>query len=255
VPVNAVGGATLCTPTCGFDFYPALSIVDNSSHGFYTDFIDACRAGTVSPCDAMNAIFSIDDLGDYFSGEGSIFVIGDVSGRDLSATGTIFGEGGISLGRGSVAPGNVDITGQYQKNGTCVTGCAAATATSTGRAVVSYSAQETVSTIEDFGEAQLANGQAYVRLGADFANVIDQKPNYLVFITPEGDNRGVYVSNKTRTGFAVHEGQGGRSNFMFSYRIVAKRYGESAARLPAVTLEPKDRFTPHSQRSGASGFR
>jgi hypothetical protein len=58
-------------------------------------------------------------------------------------------------------------------------------------------------------------------LSADFANVIDSRTNYMVFITPEGDNRGVYVADITHAGFSVHESQGGRSTLMFSNRIVA----------------------------------
>ncbi len=123
-------------------------------------------------------------------------------------------------------------------SGTCVAGCSAATATSPGRSIASYSAQETAPTIEDFGEAQLVNGRAYVALSADFANVMDGRSNYMVFLTAEGDNRGLYVGNKARTGFSVHESQAGRSTLPFSYRIVAKRYGSISARLPLVAVPP-----------------
>jgi hypothetical protein len=75
---------------------------------------------------------------------------------------------------------------------------------------------------EDFGTAKLKNGRATVKLDRDFAKVI--KPaGYHVFVTPEGDCRGLYVRGKTAAGFEVRELGGGKSNVAFSYRIVGKR--------------------------------
>jgi hypothetical protein len=90
--------------------------------------------------------------------------------------------------------------------------------------------------MDDFGEAQLVSGRAVVRLSADFANVVDQKANYLVFITPEGDSRGLYVTDKTRAGFTVRENEGGRATLAFSYRIVAKPFGVDKPRLPMESI-------------------
>jgi hypothetical protein len=92
--------------------------------------------------------------------------------------------------------------------------------------------------MEDFGEAQLVDGQSYVRLDAAFANVIDGHSSYLVFITPEGDSHGLYVTEKSSAGFAVRENEGGHATIAFSYRIVAKPYGDASPRLPMLT-EPR----------------
>jgi len=129
--------------------------------------------------------------------------------------------------------GNLTIAGQIFTTGSCSTGCAAGPG-GTRKRVLSYAPKETVPTMEDFGEAQLVRGQAYVPLGRDFANVIDRGATYLVFITPEGDNRGLYVTGKTAAGFAVRESMGGRSSIAFQYRIVAKPIGSAAARLPMI---------------------
>ena len=56
-----------------------------------------------------------------------------------------------------------------------------------------------------------------------------------MFLTPEGDNRGLYVDHKTGAGFDVRESQGGRSTIAFSYRIVGKPLGSSAQRLPLLS--------------------
>jgi hypothetical protein len=77
---------------------------------------------------------------------------------------------------------------------------------------------------EDFGAAKLKNGRAVVRLDADFAKVI-KRGDYRVFVTPEGDCRGLYVRRKSAASFEVRELGGGKSNVAFSYRIVGRRKG------------------------------
>ena len=55
---------------------------------------------------------------------------------------------------------------------------------------------------------------------------------YHVFITPEGNAESLYVSNKTSAGFEVHESRYAHDSLAFDYRIVAKPFDTSAARLP-----------------------
>src|SRR5262249_48976451 len=74
---------------------------------------------------------------------------------------------------------------------------------------------------EDFGTAKLKRGRAVVRLDTDFAKVI-KRGDYRVFLTPEGDCRGLYV-RKNAGSFEVREFGGGKSNVAFSYRVVGRR--------------------------------
>jgi len=74
---------------------------------------------------------------------------------------------------------------------------------------------------EDFGTANLKRGRAVVKLDADFAKVI-KRGDYKVFLTPEGDCRGLYV-RKSAASFEVRELGGGTSSIAFSYRIVGRR--------------------------------
>jgi hypothetical protein len=75
---------------------------------------------------------------------------------------------------------------------------------------------------EDFGTTKLKGGRATVKLDGDFAKVI--KPaGYHVFVTPEGDCRGLYVRGKTAASFEVRELAGGKSSVAFTYRIVGRR--------------------------------
>jgi len=75
---------------------------------------------------------------------------------------------------------------------------------------------------EDFGTAKLARGRARVELDIDFAKVI-KAGDYKVFLTPEGDCRGLYVRGKRAASFEVREQMGGKSSIAFSYRIVGRR--------------------------------
>jgi hypothetical protein len=58
---------------------------------------------------------------------------------------------------------------------------------------------------------------------------------YHVFLTPDGDCKGLYVSAKTASGFEVRELGRGNSNIAFEYRIMAKRVGYENVRLKNVT--------------------
>jgi hypothetical protein len=75
---------------------------------------------------------------------------------------------------------------------------------------------------EDFGSAKLKGGRVTIELDADFTKVV-KLGDYHVFLTPEGDCRGLYVKSKRGKIFEVREMQGGTSNVKFSYRIAGKR--------------------------------
>ena len=103
---------------------------------------------------------------------------------------------------------------------------------------------------EDFGTAKLARGRGTVELDGDFAKVI--KPaDYHVFVTPEGDCRGLYVAEKKTASFEVRELGGGTSSVAFSYASSA-----GAATSPAIGALPRSirgcrcRPPPRARRAG-----
>lgn len=126
--------------------------------------------------------------------------------------------------------GNLTLAGNLQTGGMPMS----ITATSVGRKVITYAPQQSVRTVEDVGEAQLVGGQALVRLEPTFASAIDARRLYLVFITPQADTNGLYVSQKTAAGFVVRE-HNGTSNVAFDFRIVAQPYGPVSPRMPLYT--------------------
>jgi len=119
---------------------------------------------------------------------------------------------------------------------TC-TGQVKALATTGGgsRKVETYSVQSPENWMEDFGSANLQNGVAVVALEPAYSETVSADATYHVFLTPNGDSKGLYVIRKTATSFEVRESGGGTSSLAFDYRIVAKRRGYEAQRLTDVT--------------------
>jgi hypothetical protein len=74
--------------------------------------------------------------------------------------------------------------------------------------------------LENVGDGQLAGGHAYVTMDSTFAAQLDPAQSYHVFVTPEGDSNGLYVTGLTRSGFTVRENHNGTASVAFSYRIV-----------------------------------
>ncbi len=89
---------------------------------------------------------------------------------------------------------------------------------------------------EDFGSGTLADGQATVTFEPLFAQSVNPSVDYHVFLTPLGDCNGLFVAEKTPTGFTVRELNGGSSAIAFDYRIVAKRAGYEDVRMELVDI-------------------
>ncbi len=134
--------------------------------------------------------------------------------------------------------GNLTIAGKLTQHDPPTT----VKTTSHGDQVGTFAPQQSQPTMEDFGEAQLAEGRAIVRLDPRFASTIDGRFRYLVFLTSQGDSSGLYVAQKTAEAFVVREhndapsfrGRAG-ANVVFDYRIVAQPYGPTTERLPTYT--------------------
>ena len=88
---------------------------------------------------------------------------------------------------------------------------------------------------EDFGSAQLVNGQATVPIEPIFAQTVNLTETYHVFLTPLGDCP-LYVSGKTQTSFSVKAMGGQTCSIAFDYRIIAKRQGYEGLRLDPAAI-------------------
>jgi len=83
------------------------------------------------------------------------------------------------------------------------------------------------------------NHAAVLQIEPVFSQTVNTEVPYHVFLTPEGDCNGLYVTAKRPTSFEVRELQGGMSSIAFSYRIVAKRKGYEDVRLEKAEQPPK----------------
>lgn len=131
----------------------------------------------------------------------------------------------------AVFGGTVVVNGTFMVSGTK----SAAVPNADGSHRLVYCMESPESWFEDFGEAKLIGGKADVKIEAGFADTI-HTDQYHVFVTPYGNSAGLFVTNRSATGFSVREQNNGASNLTFSYRIVAKRKDVAAERLAKVNL-------------------
>ena len=127
--------------------------------------------------------------------------------------------------------GNLLINGNFTATGTK----AAIVPHPDGSYRTFYCVESPESWFEDFGIGELVNGLATIQLDAEFTMLI-QNNNYHVFLTPEGDSKGLFISKKTPTNFEVQEQQEGNNNLSFSYRVVAKRKDVTTRRFERIIL-------------------
>jgi len=154
-----------------------------------------------------------------------------VVGTGASNGSGVIGTGGIGVwGKGSnygvYSYGNFAVQAGYTKSGMAVL--------PDDRAVLLYSMESPENWYEDFGSGQLHDGIATIALEPTFAQTVSSQVGYHVFVTPNDECEGLYVTHKTPAGFEVHELRKGKSNVTFDYRIVAKRKGLESLRLEEV---------------------
>ncbi len=99
------------------------------------------------------------------------------------------------------------------------------------RKVALYAIESPQNWFEDFGSGRLSHGSTTIRLESVFAQTVNTGVNYHIYLTPNGECEGLFVSQKTPTSFEVHELHKGTSNVSFDYRIVAERKGYESVRL------------------------
>jgi hypothetical protein len=108
-------------------------------------------------------------------------------------------------------------------------------------------------TVEDWGIAQLKDGVAFVGLSEEFVALMSDKAEYAVFLTPEEECNGLYVSKKEFYGFEVKELNNGKSNTRFSWQVKAIRIGDEETPVleEPVPTEPEKREEWEAKRREA----
>ncbi|HWG20185.1 MAG TPA: hypothetical protein VG225_06610 [Terracidiphilus sp.] len=162
------------------------------------------------------AVVGITTSGNAVYGQVSTAPQAGIVGRQLDSSGNwgiyAFGNIGASGTKSSVVP---------VANGT--------------RRVALYAVESPGVWFEDYGSGQLVSGVAEVTIDPAYAQTVNTSTEYHVFVTPDGDCEGLYVTARTATGFEVRELHQGASNVAFDYRIIALRRGYETTRLADVT--------------------
>jgi hypothetical protein len=145
---------------------------------------------------------------------------------------------------------NSDVNGNFN----CTGGVSAVAPVNGGSTQVALSAIHSAENwFEDAGSGQLSSGQAVVNVESVFGETVNTDVEYHVFLTPNGDCKGLYVAQKSANSFVVKELGGGTSNIAFDYRIMAKRKGFETVRLADRTSmlavrQPKGSLTANKVR-------
>jgi hypothetical protein len=218
---------------------PQVSVYGDSPVGVYA--VTSTKSGTLNP----NAF--------AFFGETNSFGV-DIHNLGNNSSVFVSYPSGFLEGSGTTGSFSIDNSGNERLSGTLTTskgGPYVRTTGSSGAAVREYGDRMTAPEVEDVGEAQLANGHAYIPIDARLADTIDRRIAYHVFVTPEGDCNGLYVTQKSPAGFSVRELRGGRSTLAFEYRIVAKPLDENGQRLESMPAEKIESDGAHGVRRPA----
>ena len=194
--------------------------------------------------ESLSQTFSGEGFFNTTSGSGTYNTTNDNGGASYPVGGQTFSTAGTSFEFAFFdLNGNAEFYGDSVGDTVAVGSKSAAVPLKNGKMVKVYSQESTKVWFEDFGSASLVGGVATVKLESKFAQLVNTKLAYHVFVTPNGDCHGLYVSQKDRNSFEVRELNGGQSNVAFDYRISALRNGYENIRL-APANAPKMQKIP-----------
>ncbi len=265
--VTGVGGAS---STAGLFNSQGTGLVLEGTNSANTDVFTVANNGSVHAgsllVDGINNT-DVEGVQAYAFGTNAIGVYGEADSSNnaglegYSQTGTgVIGVAGSSGALAAHFAGtsggfcNIDFAGNFG----CTGSKSAVVPLHDGRQVALYSVEAPENWFEDFGSSQMKAGAATVLLDPQFAETVNARVDYHVFVTPNGECNGLYVTAKTSNSFEVRELNGGRSNVAFDYRIIARRKGYetvrmrdltkqvAAARATARRIEPPQRSTSKS---------
>ena len=230
----------------------------------YQNYDQSASAGVWGDA-STGSTYNIGVFGTTDSGIGGYFISAtSYAGRFESGTTdtTVFIDNNASVANGAdpmllVAHGQggscvIDALGNLGCNGEI----SGVNSTQAGtRQVETYAMQSAESWLEDAGTAQLHSGITHVELEPVFSQTVNAGLEYHVFLTPNGDCKGLYVSEKLASGFDVHELGGGTSSIAFDYRIMAKRIGHENERLVDVTERMKKQLADDAKMRTIPGVK
>lgn len=148
-----------------------------------------------------------------------------IKNTSIGISGAIYTDNGGVINRYNYFDGFL----QYKINGTGVV--STTVKDNYGNNVVMHCPESPEIYFTDYGEGKLINGKAHVNLDPTFAKnvAINSKHPLRIFTELEGDCNGVYIANKTTTGFDVIELKGGTSTVSFQWNAVCNAADQEVA--------------------------
>lgn len=185
--------------------------------------------------------------GAFFAGAGgtAVFARAQGTGRGVEGQSANPNEwAGIFFGQGTGNNNALAAVGRF----TVFTGPKqAAVPLASGQYVGLYAMENPENWFEDIGGARLANGVANIELDPIFAQTVNTKIAYRVFLTPNG-RCSLYVVEKNPGSFKVGA-LDGADDCEFDYRIIAKRNGFENERLEPIPFpQPNTATAAAAQR-------
>ena len=216
----------------------ALSASNNAPAGAGTGIAVYGITSQSSAAGVVGQNGNVNGTGMVAIGNGLSGVAGPSTGAGLAAFGSLTGiyavatagtspsEAIYTLNGGAVVGLNYFNGTQYKVFGNGVVSTIVSDAANQTRVMFAPEAPEVL--FEDFGSGQLVNGKTHVAFDPVFAaNVlIDASHPLRAFVQVEEECRGVFVTNKSASGFDVVEQGGGTSGAHFSWHVIATRADE-----------------------------
>lgn len=225
-PANTVAGSNTQSDslTAGAGTYGQLSTTGQSTTGQAFQFGGGGAWGDGGGNDSSTGLANYAVIGTSDNKSAGIFQ--NNGGSYYALFGYNYATGGTgypwAVFNGDGAGCSIDPLGDFSCNGTKN----AVVPVDKGKHYVAMSAIESPRVwFEDFGSSQLRGGVAIVKLDAKFLQTVNTSKEYHVFLTPNGDCKGLYVHQKNAGSFEVRELGGGSANVRFDYRITALRKG------------------------------
>jgi hypothetical protein len=215
---NTRAVAAMSNSTSGIAVYAVASATTGSNFGIYGETSSTSGVGVNGIAYASTGTnYGISGANYSTSGRG-------VFGVAYASTGTNYGVFGESYSTSGY--------GVYYLGGLAGTGTKSAIVDTKDygwRAL--YAVESPQNWFEDFGQATLTAGEAVVPIEPIFAQTVNLKKPYHVFLTPQDGFCSLYVTDKSSSSFTVRALEGAGCEIAFDYRIIAPRLDYEDLRL------------------------
>ncbi|MBS1651685.1 MAG: hypothetical protein JSU07_06705 [Bacteroidetes bacterium] len=196
--------------TMGALGYFANNSTNYSVYGFGTGFTTGGAGGRISSSSVAN-ITSSYNVPDNTIGLG---IYGGVMGGWIK--GLVYGTHFSGHRYGIYVDGNTITNNVYTQLNSV---------DNSDKRVATYAPTSTNVDVYSKGKANLVNGKTIVNFDNNFKNLISDKEDVIITLTPVGVCNGVYISRTNLDGFEVTENNNGNSNVQFNWIAIGTKKG------------------------------